>query len=242
LRQRAVIDHLAAIGWWDKCGSMGWTFVTGGHTLVEGVSPSTGGNSDLLGVIVPWPISEGAARSVVETGRRDEGRGIDPAGLHLKEVDADQWQELRAVRLKALEQAPDAFMAVLDEEQSWQETEWRQTIKDATWVAARSAGAIIGVARSTVDSVPTRRHIEAVWVEPSWRRRGVASDLVRWLIEKERKAEVVQEILIWVIDSNKAARRLYEGLGFEPTGERPQSIQGRGSRVEERLRLHIASG
>ena len=189
-----------------------------------------------------WGRFRGTTRSIVEAGRRDEGRRIGPAELRLDEVEVDQWQELSIVRLTALEEAPDAFIAVPDQEQSWQETDWRQAIKSARWVAARSADAIIGLARSTTDGVPTRRHIEAVWVEPSWRRRRVASSLVRWLIEKERETDVVQEILVWVIDSNKAARRLYEGLGFEPTGEPPQPIKGRGSRVEERLRLLVADG
>ncbi len=188
---------------------------------------------------MPWRV-EKRWRDRWSSGKPDEGRHTRPADLRLEEVCAEQWEELAAVRLKALADAPGAFLAVIDQEQSWKESEWRRAIENARWVAARSAGVIIGVARSSAGDVPTQRHIEAVWVEPSWRRNRVASRLVHWLIEKERETNIVQEMLIWVIDSNKAARQLYEELGFTPTGESPQPIKGRGAQVEERLRLPIA--
>ena len=53
------------------------------------------------------------------------------------------------------------------------------------------------VARSSQDpESPERRYIEAVWVEPEFRRLGVGRRLVRWLIDHERKSGI-KEILLW---------------------------------------------
>jgi ribosomal protein S18 acetylase RimI-like enzyme len=54
-----------------------------------------------------------------------------------------------------------------------------------------------------------------VYVEPAWRRRGVAEALMRALLD-ELAARGVRRI---VLHASADGRRLYERLGFEPTNE-----------------------
>jgi ribosomal protein S18 acetylase RimI-like enzyme len=165
---------------------------------------------------------------------KDPGKPGDIGWLHVRldRVTPADWKELRSVRLRALADAPKAFISEHDREADWLEENWRSAIQQARWVVARTAHGVIGVARSSQDpESPQRRYIEAVWVAPEFRRLGVGQRLVRWLIDCEMRSGI-GEILLWVIDSNAHARSFYFSLGFRPTGRR-QPVPGRETRTEE---------
>lgn len=154
--------------------------------------------------------------------------------VRLDWVTPADWKDLRSVRLRALADAPKAFVSEHSREADWREEDWRSAIQQTRWVVARTAHGVIGVARSNQDpESPERRYIEAVWVAPEFRRLGVGRGLVRWLIDRERKSGI-KEILLWVIDSNAYARRFYSRMGFRSTG-RIQAIPGQENRTEELL-------
>jgi ribosomal protein S18 acetylase RimI-like enzyme len=92
--------------------------------------------------------------------------------------------------------------------------------------------AIFAVAR-----VPGRMHLVGMWVDPQRRRRGVAQALVEQAVcwAEERQA---REVILWVADHNIPARRLYERIGFRPTGER-QPLPSNPVLVESLLRLSL---
>lgn len=151
-------------------------------------------------------------------------------------LDPEDWRVLRLTRLRALCEAPQAFLSTSAREGGWTEAEWRKTFDSGVWAVARRYGRVIGLARSSWESHhPAVRHIESVWVEPRARRRGIASSLVQWLIEREL-ATGVADIRLWIVAGNDVARSFYEQLGFRSTGE-CQPIPGDGSRLEERLRF-----
>jgi ribosomal protein S18 acetylase RimI-like enzyme len=167
---------------------------------------------------------------------KDPGQpaGVGWLRVRLDRVTPSDWSELRSVRLRALADAPTAFISEPDREADWQEDDWRSVIEQARWVVARTAHGVVGVARSKQDpESPQRRFIEAVWVEPEFRRLGVGHRLVRWLIDSELRSGI-KEILLWVIVGNAHARSFYVSLGFRPTGRR-QPVPGPENRTEELL-------
>jgi ribosomal protein S18 acetylase RimI-like enzyme len=82
-----------------------------------------------------------------------------------------------------------------------------------------------------------RMHLVSMWVDPRYRRRGVARALVDQAVgwAAERRAH---EVILWVADHNTAARRLYERIGFQPTGAR-QPLPSNPARTESLLRLSL---
>ena len=105
------------------------------------------------------------------------------------------------------------------------------------WVVAREAENVIGLARSVGELTrPGARHVESIWVAPTHRRRGVFRSLLYAIAEIERRNGVT-DLLLWVLDDNHDARRAYETLGFQPTGER-QFLPDLG-RFERRFELGI---
>jgi L-amino acid N-acyltransferase YncA len=152
----------------------------------------------------------------------------------------DDWEPLRSVRLEALRDAEAAFVSSVDEALS-SEGEWRSRFENSIWVVARDGDDMVGLARSlrVADRPVSERHVESVWVARRHRRSGITRALVQQLAELERR-DGVTELRVWVIQGNDSARRVYERLGFESTGEVKQLDDGSG-RVEERLRRWIGA-
>jgi GNAT superfamily N-acetyltransferase len=157
--------------------------------------------------------------------------------LELQLLTPVDWRVLKAARLGALRDSPHAFMSCFDNEWGLSELEWRRMFESATWIVAREAGDLVGLARSVREpSRPRVRHLESIWVAPTHRRRGVLRALLAALAERE-ESDGVTDLLLWLLEDNHEAQRAYETLGFVPTGER-QFLPVVG-RFERRLRLGI---
>jgi ribosomal protein S18 acetylase RimI-like enzyme len=161
--------------------------------------------------------------------------------MQARQARAADWQALRQLRLRALADTPDAFASTLEAEASFPDEVWRQRAEGGPASAnfiAREGGVDVGLAAVFAEpEAPGRMHLVSMWVDPGYRRRGVARALVdravRWAAERRAR-----EVILWVADQNTAARRLYEQLGFRPTGER-QPLPSNPARTESLLRLPL---
>jgi ribosomal-protein-alanine N-acetyltransferase len=88
------------------------------------------------------------------------------------------------------------------------------TLSPEGFLVAVWEGRIIGYVSSIVERRHTARLV-SVAVHPHYRRRGVAWRLMAELV-KTLKNKDVDEVLLEVRESNKAAIRLYKSLGFQP--------------------------
>jgi ribosomal protein S18 acetylase RimI-like enzyme len=161
--------------------------------------------------------------------------------MDVRQARAADWQQLRELRLRALADAPDAFSSTLEQEAAFPEEVWRQRAEGGPTSAdfiAHEGGAGIGMAAIFAESsAPGRMQLVAMWVDPHYRRRGVAWALVdqavRWASDRQAR-----EVILWVVDQNTAACRLYERIGFRPTGER-QPLASNPALTESMLRLPL---
>lgn len=80
---------------------------------------------------------------------------------------------------------------------------------------AEAEDRVIGTARVELAERPYFRiaDIRRVYVEPAWRRRGVASELMR-VAEAAAREGGAKEARLSVVAENAAALRLYEALGY----------------------------
>jgi ribosomal protein S18 acetylase RimI-like enzyme len=147
------------------------------------------------------------------------------------------WRVLRSARLYALLDSPDAFTSSYAHESAWGELEWQRVLDAATWIVARDARNVIGLAKSASESArSTTRYVESAWVAPTHRRRGVLRALLHALVQIDRTMGVT-ELMLWVLEDNHAAQSAYQALGFESTGDR-QFLRAFGQ-FERRMRLRI---
>ncbi|MEU4193140.1 GNAT family N-acetyltransferase [Kribbella sp. NPDC026611] len=157
--------------------------------------------------------------------------------MELALLGAEYWRLLRDVRLRALKDSPAAYISEYQVESTWGEAEWRARFRYRHWVVVRRGGAIIGLASSVRvdDRPPLERHIESVWVDPRYRRTGVLRAMLAYLGAVEPD---VTDWRIWVLDTNEIARKVYDRLGFTPTGEQ-QPLEDGSGRFEIRLGIHV---
>jgi ribosomal protein S18 acetylase RimI-like enzyme len=152
-------------------------------------------------------------------------------------LSADEWRQLRDLRLAALKESPIAFLATYEDQAGWTERDWRADVSRGRWlVAGDPPYALLGA--TAEDDVPTSdRYLSYLWVEAAHRRQGLGERLVREMLDLLRLAGV-ERAWLWVLGENEAARRLYERLGFVSTGER-QPLDKDPSRFEERMTMPL---
>ena len=139
----------------------------------------------------------------------------------VREITADDWKLMRDVRLAALAEAPSAFGSTYAREADFTEERWRGRISErsVTFFAheERADAALAGLVGVYVEDGDAE--LVSMWVRPSARGLGVGAALVEaaaaWAKTRDFGA-----LFLWVTESNAPAVRLYERLGFTPTGER----------------------
>ena len=96
--------------------------------------------------------------------------------------------------------------------------EWEWTHSDvARFYVARSAGAVVAYCAGWI--IFDELHVNNLAVDPPWRRRGVASALLTFVLEAAA-AEGATRATLEVRRSNEPALRLYERFGFAYAGVR----------------------
>lgn len=165
--------------------------------------------------------------------------------MQVRRIRPDDGPVLQAVRLRALQDAPEAFARRYDQAAAmdaayWQEQARRQSTSDerTTFFLVRH-GSVQGMIGAFFENGD--RHcafVCAMWVAPEHRRSGAGAHLAdtaaRWLVERG-----APQVLAWVAENSTPALRFYETLGFLPTGAKG-SMPGRPEQAETLLALDAA--
>ena len=125
---------------------------------------------------------------------------------------------LRAVRIEALSDAPEAFGSTLERELARTSEDWRRWMSPGAvfilYDGDQACGLVAGAAR---EDDPAVVQLMAMWVHPSRRGSGAGGALVAALIDWAR-AQGAHEVQLRVVKTNQRARRLYEHQRFRPFG------------------------
>jgi GNAT superfamily N-acetyltransferase len=131
----------------------------------------------------------------------------------IRRAEAEDWQGLRDLRLRALADSPDAFLATLEEAKARSDEEWRNWGQDGViFVAEPFDGMAGGFVTDEGDVM-----LWGMWVTPERRGSGLAETLARAVIDWAR-GEGAPRVVLWVVIGNAPAERFYERLGFVATG------------------------
>jgi ribosomal protein S18 acetylase RimI-like enzyme len=151
----------------------------------------------------------------------------------------EEWFRLRDIRLSALAESPDAFLSSFAREAAYREERWRAEFARGEWAVVVTSDRAVGLVGATRESrTPAdERYLEYIWVAPGSRRSGVASMLLRTVLDRLRDSGVLT-VWLWILDGNERAMHLYRRFGFRSTNER-QPLTADPARSEERLRLSL---
>ena len=140
--------------------------------------------------------------------------------MKIERLGPSQWQRLRAIRLRALEESPEWFAALYEKEWQRPDSEWQKEASTAHWRAISREGidiALMGVAVAE----PIREcdcWLFSCWIEPSYRGRGIMKLMIDELdVICHDQGWIIQGLGVW--PHNIRAIKSYEKYGFEKAGE-----------------------
>ncbi len=152
--------------------------------------------------------------------------------ITVRALGEDEWEQYRSVRLSALEESPEAFVATVDEERSFDEAFWRQRMRRSQRLLAEQEGAPVGVAsvgQARADGERENAKVAelfGLWVTPAARGTGVATQLVQAGADAARQ-QGRSHLAYWVGADNGRAVAFASGFGFRPTdSRRPMRVKG----------------
>src|SRR5215469_10447018 len=118
------------------------------------------------------------------------------------------------MRLAALSESPHAFLGKIKKESEFDEADWRDTFRSASWHGFFIARSIIGIAKSSIlAEYPEERYVESFWVRPDYRERDVGRRMLRSIVEEARR-ERRRMIRLSVLRSNQSAIDAFYRLGL----------------------------
>jgi ribosomal protein S18 acetylase RimI-like enzyme len=156
--------------------------------------------------------------------------------ITVRHLGEDEWKDYRAVRLEALSESPEAFVATVDEEEAFDEAHWRSRMQRSARLVAERDGAAVGVVSvGTAPSDDEGRSGElfGLWVKPELRGSGVATTLVKNGAALARRRGQ-SRLYYWVGTENGRAVAFASGIGFRPTDQRrPMGVTSEADGAEE---------
>jgi ribosomal protein S18 acetylase RimI-like enzyme len=137
----------------------------------------------------------------------------------LRKLGPDDWELYQEIRLRALEDSPDAFGSTLERESGFGEDDWRTRLTGPLYVVLDPDAVSVG---GLFDDAGTA-HVWGMWTDPAHRGRGHARAILDTLLPAGASAA------LHINTANAVARGVYERYGFVGTGEleplRPGSDQ-----------------
>ena len=129
------------------------------------------------------------------------------------------WRRSKTLRLRALQNAPDAFGSTYAEEMLMTDDAWQKRLSSARSVTfhvslkKQDIGLVVGAPYDGENAAG----LFAMWVDPAARGSG-AGDLLIEAVKQWAKKSGYARLVLDVADDNDAAIALYERHGFVPTG------------------------
>jgi GNAT superfamily N-acetyltransferase len=144
---------------------------------------------------------------------------LSDATFVVRRAHPDDWAELRAIRLEALIDTPDAFGSTYEMANNFSNDQWRAMAAQRYYFLAERDGAVVGMISGGLnDDHPGTHWLYGMYVTPSVRGSAAAALLVA-VVEEWARGEGACELFLHVGSSVARARGFYKKMGFEPTSE-----------------------
>jgi GNAT superfamily N-acetyltransferase len=146
------------------------------------------------------------------------------------QLEADDWRTARDLRLQALSDSPFAFLGDSSVEGEYDEKDWRADLEINIWFLARLDSRAVGIARLNRTEQDDGMHLEALWVAPEVRRRGVGEILVS-AVESTATTLEAPLLHLWVFAEHRTAHEFLHRLGYAGP------IRKQAIKVNDRIRI-----
>ena len=144
--------------------------------------------------------------------------------MNIRRIRPGEGGRLRAIRLTALSDAPEAFGETATEAGALSDDEYEARARTGAegrtgvfLVAETDRHEWVGMVGGL--DVGGRLELVSMWVAPTHRRQGLARSLISALLDWA-SARGVPDVHLFVGDVNEPAKALYSSMGFVPSGRK----------------------
>ena len=160
--------------------------------------------------------------------------------MRFEQLTQDEGPRLRSIRLRALQDAPDAFGTTFEQASANSDEVWaRQVVELPTFVAVDDGRDVAMVRCARDQHSADTGWLLSMWVAPEFRRAHVGAVLVDLVLVWAR-ANDISRLLLDVADLNAPAIALYEAKGFMPNGKSGSMPSPRQHILEHQRELRLA--
>lgn len=153
------------------------------------------------------------------------------------------WELFREVRLRALNDSPDAFSSTFARESAFDDQEWVERLSNpdvAQFIGVTSSEQPLGMAVGAPYAIEAKSAgLFGMWVAPEGRRQKLGKALIAAVIAWAREGSY-DRILLDVADDNSPAISLYENCGFKRNGVTGTLPAPRQHVTEHQLELRLS--
>ena len=159
----------------------------------------------------------------------------------IRKLTPDDWLVYKEIRLRSLEEAPQAFESSLLEESNFTEHVWRSRLecKASSFCMGgftdNKLQAIVGFRQGHKLKTRHKSYVWGLYVLPEQRTAGLGLSLMKVVINEFNGLFDISSMHLTVTSNNLAAIHLYQKLGFQQYGIETDAIRVKGQSVDEIL-------
>ena len=150
----------------------------------------------------------------------------------IRKLTEEDVEALWSLRLRALQDNPEAFGSTYEETLQRGKESYRQRLRqphnETFFIGAFEEESLVGIVGFYRESGLKGQHkgyIISMYTAPDQRGRGIGKALVAEAIAQARTIPGLEQLLLAVVTSNTAARQLYRSIGFEAYGLEPRAMK-----------------
>ncbi|MCB1024704.1 MAG: GNAT family N-acetyltransferase, partial [Acidobacteria bacterium] len=142
--------------------------------------------------------------------------------ITIKQIDTNDWEIFRDVRLRALKTDPAVFGSNFERESAQTEDEWKEplaTVDCAIFIIFRDDSPIGMTAIAVKREDPTRKTaiLWGSWLEPDSRRKGISKLMYQARLDWAKKHPDIEKIVVSHRASNHSSKFANQKHGFKYT-------------------------
>jgi ribosomal protein S18 acetylase RimI-like enzyme len=148
--------------------------------------------------------------------------------IRVRKLGIEEWETVKALRLRALKDEPIAFGMSHQEAVAKSDTYWQEKTTEWDWYLAEDAGKSVGIIAIEYATLEKEKHcadLYSFYVIPECRRSGVGRLLLETVLIEIGANPIIVRVGLWVTATQTEAIALYQKFGFEPEGFRKKDEQ-----------------
>ena len=166
--------------------------------------------------------------------------------MEIRRLTSEDAVQYRALRLRSLQENPEAFLVTYDSEVSKpiEDTQNKLQLSSHRFTLGsfdknELVGMVTFIREQHLKTIH-KGNIYAMYVSPPYRGHKIGKALIKELVQRASALDGLEQIGLTVISENKAAKRLYSSLGFTVCGVEKNALKYKGQYWdEERMVLEL---